>query len=459
MRITVLGAGPAGYAAALRAAQKGAKVTLIEKERLGGTCLNWGCIPTKAWVESAHRWKNIREAEEFGLECSPQGPNLEGIVARKNKIVNDLVNGIQQLMAKQKVNVLKGQGTVMNPRLVSVELENGSREEVENDYLILATGSVPASLPVPGLDLPGVMTSKEVLDLTELPSSLVIIGGGVIGLEFANIFQNLGSKVTVVELLPRILPDVDGEIVRRLMPILKKNGLDIRVSTKLLEIKKQDDQLALSLEGSKGVETLTAEKVLVATGRIPSLSGVDAPALGLELDGRFVRVNAYLETNLPGVYAIGDIVKSPMLAHVATAEAETAVENIFGEKQAMDYSAVPSAVYISPEVAYVGLTEEEAKEQGLAYKVGKFPFTANGRALTLGEAQGVVKIIAEENGRVVGAHLLGPQASELVAELTLALRWGITTEQLSRTIHAHPSLAEAVLESAHSVFGKALHFS
>ncbi|MBZ4654719.1 MAG: dihydrolipoamide dehydrogenase, partial [Peptococcaceae bacterium] len=272
-------------------------------------------------------------------------------------------------------------------------------------------------------------------------------------------FQALGSKVTVVELLPRILPGVDGEIVRRLMPILKKNGLEIRVSTKLLEIKKQDDQLALILEGSKGVETLTAEKVLVATGRIPSLCGVEDPALGLELDGRFVKVNAYLETNLPGVYAIGDIVKSPMLAHVATAEAETAVENIFGEKDAMDYSAVPAAVYISPEVASVGLTEEEAKEQGLAYKVGKFPFTANGRALTLGEAQGVVKIIAGEDGRILGAHLLGPQASELVTELTLALRWGMTAEQISHTIHAHPSLAEAVLESAHSVFGKALHFS
>jgi dihydrolipoamide dehydrogenase len=459
MRITVLGAGPAGYAAALRAVQKGAKVTLIEKERLGGTCLNWGCIPTKAWVESAHRWRAIQEAADFGLECTAHRPNLQAIVARKNQVVETLVGGIQQLMAKQKVHVLRGRGTVVNPRLVSVQLADGSREEVENDYLILATGSVPASLPIPGLDLPGVLTSKEALDLTELPSSLVVIGGGVIGLEFANVFQALGSKVTVVELLPRILPGVDGEIVRRLMPILKKNGLEIRVSTKLLEIKKQDDQLALILEGSKGVETLTAEKVLVATGRIPSLCGVEAPALGLELDGRFVKVNAYLETNLPGVYAIGDIVKSPMLAHVATAEAETAVENIFGEKDAMDYSAVPAAVYISPEVASVGLTEEEAKEQGLAYKVGKFPFTANGRALTLGEAQGVVKIIAGEDGRILGAHLLGPQASELVTELTLALRWGMTAEQISHTIHAHPSLAEAVLESAHSVFGKALHFS
>lgn len=459
MRITVLGAGPAGYAAALRAAQRGAKVTLVEKERLGGTCLNWGCIPTKAWVESAHRWRAIQEAADFGLECTAHRPNLQAIVARKNQVVETLVGGIQQLMAKQKVHVLRGQGTVVNPRLVSVQLADGSWEEVENDCLILATGSVPASLPVPGLDLPGVLTSKEALDLTEIPSSLVVIGGGVIGLEFANVFQALGSKVTVVELLPRILPGVDGEIVRRLLPVLKKSGLEIRVSTKLLEIQKQDDQLALVLEGSKGVERVTAEKVLVATGRIPSLCGVDVQALGLQMDGRFVKVNSYLETSLPGVYAAGDIVKSPMLAHVATAEAETAVENIFGAKQVMDYTAVPAAVYISPEVAYVGLTEEEAKEQGLAYKVGKFPFAANGRAMTLGEAQGVVKIIANEEGRILGAHLLGPQASELVAELTLALRWGVTAEKISHTIHAHPSLAEAVLESAQSVLGKALHFS
>ncbi|MCR4443327.1 MAG: dihydrolipoyl dehydrogenase [Peptococcaceae bacterium] len=459
MRVTVLGAGPAGYASALRAAQKGAKVTLIEKERIGGTCLNRGCIPTKVWVESARRWSTIQESANFGLEYMVHRPNIQAIVTRKNQVVETLVGGIQQLMAIHKVHVLRGLGTVVNPRLVSVQLEDGSREEIENDYLILATGSEPASLAIQGLDLPGVLTSKEALDLTNIPASFVVIGGGVIGLEFANIFRVLGSKVTVVEILPRILPGVDGEIVRRLMPILKKNGIDIKVSTKLLEIKKKDDHLVVTLEGSKGVETLTTENVLVATGRIPSLCGVEAQTLGLELDGRFVKVNEYMETNLPRVYAIGDMVKSPMLAHVATAEAETAVENIFGAKRAMNYSAVPAAVFISPEVAYVGLTEEEAKEQGLAYKVGKFPFTASGRALTLGEAQGVVKIITSEDGRIIGAHILGPQASELISELTLALRWGLTVGQVSHTIHVHPSLAEAVLESAHSVFGKSLHFS
>ena len=323
----------------------------------------------------------------------------------------------------------------------------------------LATGSKPAALPIPGIDLPGVLTSREALDLTELPSTLAIIGGGVIGLEFADVFQTLGSKVTVIEILPRILPGVDGEIVRRLMPMLKKNGLEIKVSTKLLEIKKEDNRLALTLEGSTERETLYTEKVLMATGRIPDLSGIEANVLGLELEGKFVKVNPYLETNLPGVYAVGDIIKSPMLAHVATGEAETAVENIFGQRQAMDYSAIPAIVYINPEVAYVGLTEEEAKEKGIAYKVGKFPFTANSRALTLGNNQGVVKIIASEEGRLLGGHLLGPLASELVAELSIAVRWGITAEQICHTIHAHPSLAEAVLESAQNVFGQALHFN
>lgn len=458
-KITVLGGGPGGYTAAIRAAQRGAQVTLIEKDSLGGTCLNRGCIPTKAYVESVEQIEKLSTGlQELGLDVSMPTPDLKSMKERKDKIVAQLVGGVEGLIKKNKIELIKGEGEILSPRQVKVTLSDGSEKIIENEVLILANGSQPIKLPIPGIDLPQVINSKELLELEQLPKHLVIIGGGVIGIEFAQIFAGLGSKVTVVEMLPRILANLDEELVRRLQPVLKKKGIEILTGTKVTEITSQGEEVQVKVSGKKE-DTLVCDKVLVATGRQPNFFGVPVEKLGLEMDGKFIKVDGKMATNIENVYAIGDLVPSPMLAHVASYEAEIAVKAIFGEQVEADYTAVPACVYTHPELAGVGLTENQAKEQGLKYKVGKFPFTANGRALTQGANYGMAKIIAEEEtGKILGAHILGPQASELIHELTLATRWGLTVDKVAETIHAHPTLAESVLEAAHAVFGKAVHF-
>lgn len=456
--VTVLGGGPGGYTAAIRAAQKGAQVTLIEADSVGGTCLNWGCIPTKAYVESVETYQKAnKDLTELGLEVS-SALGLKSIKKRKDKIVSQLVTGVETLLNHNKVQLIKGKGKVISPREVEVNLNDGTTKLIKNDALILATGSQPVKLPIPGIDLPQVIDSKGLLDLQEIPEHLVIIGGGVIGLEFAQIFAGLGSRVTVVEMLPQILAVLDTELVRRLQPVLKRKGIDFLTKTKVTEITPAPKGVEVHISGKKE-DILWADKVLVAAGRQANLDGINPEELGLTMEGKFIKVNTKMVTNLPDVYAIGDIVPSPMLAHVASYEAEIAVKVIFGEKAEANYQAIPSCVYTHPELAGVGLTEDEVKEKGIDYQVGKFPFTANGRALTQGETYGMVKIIAENsNGRVLGAHILGPQASELIHQLTLAIRWNLTVEQVAETIHAHPTLAESILEASHGVFGKPVHF-
>lgn len=440
-RITVLGGGPGGYTAAIRGAQQGAQVTIIEHTSFGGTCLNWGCIPTKAYVESVHQGEK----------------DLKVIKERKAGIVEQLVKGVMTLLEKNKVEIINGRGRVISPREVEVELTDGSKKVVENDALILATGSKTFQLPLPGMESSRVLDSKDILNLEKVPQSLAVIGGGVIGMEFAQIFANLGTKVTVIEMLPKILANLDEELVRRIQPVLKKDGIQILTGTKVTSINEKEDELEITVSGKKDA-VISAEYVLAAAGRIPNLDGIDFEKLGLEMDRRFVKVDNMLKTNLSQVYAIGDLTRSPMLAHVASYEGEMAIGAILGSEKCTDYKAVPACVYTHPELAGVGLTENEAKEKGLEYKVGKFPFSANGRALTQGANYGMVKIIGEvETGKILGAHILGPNASELIHELTLAVRWGLTVEQIAETIHAHPTLAEAILEASFGVFGKPVH--
>ena len=441
-KITILGGGPGGYVAAIKASQNGGEVTLIEKSSLGGTCLNWGCIPTKAYVE---------KAENISTD------SLKSIKEYKDQVVEQLVKGVETLVNKNKIKLIRGTGKVISPRKVEVTTQE-EQIFIENDYLILATGSKASKLPIPGLDLPQVIDNQGILELEEKPENLVIIGGGVIGIEFAQIFARLGSKVTIVEFLPRILAGFDDELVRRLQPVLRKEGIEILTGSKVTQVNALEKGLEVHIEGKKN-QVLPADQVLVAAGRQPNFEGIAVEELGLELEGRFIKVNEKMLTNLPQVYAIGDIVPSPMLAHVASYEGEVAVKDIFTGQGEANYTAVPSSLYTHPELASVGITEAQAKEQGLKYKVGKFPFSANGRALTKGEAYGMVKILAdEETGKVLGAHILGPQASELIQTLTLAIRWGLTVEQITETIHGHPTLSEAIMESANSVFGKAIHF-
>lgn len=440
-RITVLGGGPGGYTAAIRGAQHGAQVTIIEHTSVGGTCLNRGCIPTKAYVESVHHGEK----------------DLKLIKEHKNEIVDQLVKGVQTLLEKNKVEIINGHGRVISPREVEIELADGSKKIVENDALILATGSKTFQLPLPGMDSKRVLDSTDILNLEEVPQSLAVIGGGVIGMEFAQIFANLGTQVTIIEMLPKILANLDDELVRRLQPVLKKEGIQILTGTKVTSITEKENGIEISVSGKKN-DVISADYVLASAGRVPCLDGIDAEKLGLEMEKRFIKVDGGMRTNLPEVYAIGDLTRSPMLAHVASYEGEIAVQAVFGGEKSADYQAVPACVYTHPELAGVGISENEAKEQGLEYKVGKFSFSANGRALTQGANYGMVKIIGDaQTGKILGAHILGPSASELIHELTLAVRWGLTVEQVAETIHAHPTLAEAVLEAAHGVFGKPVH--
>ncbi len=456
-KVAFLGGGPGGYVGALRAAQLGLSVVLIEGQRVGGTCLNRGCIPTKALVKSAELWREIQRAKEFGITVGEMSVDFAQVTVRKDLVVDNLVNGIILLLKSAKVQVIKGFWEIKEPGLVEIQTEDGI-EKITAENIVLATGSVPSRIPLPGFDLPGVVTSDELLSETSLPERLVIIGGGVIGLEFASIYQSFGVKVTVVEMLPTLLPNVDEEIVRRLTPLLKRSGLEIMTKTRIQEIR-QVNCLIVQVEDDKGVKEILADRVLVATGRKPNLRGIDIDRLGLATERGAIVVNRQMQTNLPHVYAIGDLIGGIMLAHVASAEAIVAVEHIAGRNVEMNYNAIPSAVFIHPEIAMVGMSEQELKGNQIKYKSSKFPFSANGKALALGETVGTVKILTDEQGVIVGASIMGPQASNLIHELALAVEKRLTAEDLAHTVHAHPTLAETIMEAAHGINGKPLHLA
>lgn len=457
-QVGILGGGPGGYVCALRAAQLGLSVVLIEGERLGGTCLNRGCIPTKALVKSAELWREINRAEEFGLVVGEKSLDFAKIMQRKDQVVDTLVSGVEQLMKACKIKVIQGWGSFNEPGFLEVEKE-GRIEKIAVENVVLATGSVPARIPIPGTNLPGVVNSDEILSETALPKNLVVIGGGVIGLEFASIYQAFGVKVTVVEMLPSLLPNIDEEIPKRLAPLLKRSGLEILTKTAVKSIEERDGSLVVQVEDAKGVKELPADRVLIATGRKPNLRGINVQGLGLYTERGAIVVNNQMETNLSHVYAIGDATGGIMLAHVASTEGMIAAEHIAGRKVEMDYRAIPSAIFTHPEIATVGQTEQELKIKGITYKVSKFPFSANGKALSLGETIGLVKILADEQGIVLGASIMGPQASSLIQELVIAVQKNLNADELAQMVHAHPTLPEAVMEAAHGILGKALHLA
>jgi len=380
------------------------------------------------------------------------------VVARKDHVVNTLVGGVEKLMKAANIRVVKGWGEFKEAGQLLVTTENGV-ELIRVENVVLATGSVPIRIPISGADLPGVGTSDEILEEKDLPKRLVVIGGGVIGLEFASIYQAFGVQVSVVEMLPTLLPTIDEEIPKRLTPLLKRSGMEIFTKTAVKEIRQEGDNLIVQVEDGKGIRDIPADRVLLSTGRRPSLRGIDVDNLGLETEKGVIKVNAQMQTNLPHVYAIGDLVGGIMLAHVASAEGITAVEHIAGSSVGMNYNAIPSAIFTHPEIASVGLTEQELKASGKVYSASKFPFSANGKALALGESLGLVKILADHVGVIVGASIMGPQASNLIGELVLAVEIGLRAEDLARTVHAHPTLSEAVMEAAHGIEGKPLHLA
>jgi dihydrolipoamide dehydrogenase len=461
--IVIIGGGPGGYVAAIRAAQLGATVALVEKERIGGTCLNYGCIPTKTLVRSVEAYLLAKQAARYGVDIGGRiDVDFPQMMARKDEVVDTLVTSVIELVKGHKIDIYEGLGTILQPGLVQVKTggSESSMQQLTARKIIIATGSVPARLPIPGLDLPGVLTSRDLLALKELPQSLAIVGGGVIGVEFASIFNALGTKVTVVEMLPHLLPPVDRKLARRFQRLLSAQGVEVQLNAPVQEISSANGRLRVRFAGAKGEGAIVADKVLVAVGRWPYTEGLGVGELGIEMDRRRVLVNEFMETSVPDVYAIGDVLGAYMLAHVASYEGEVAVENALGHQRAADYRAVPYCVFTIPELAGVGLGEREAKERGLDYQVVRFPFSASSRALAMGETEGQVKMVCEKgSGRVLGLHIMGPRASDLIAEGALAIQLGATAEDVAQTIHAHPTLPEAVMEAAKAAaFGEAIHF-
>lgn len=457
--VTIIGGGPGGYVAAIRAAQMGGKVALFEAAGLGGTCLNVGCIPTKTLFRSAEVLHWAREASAFGISTGEISLSFPAVMARQVQVVSQLVSGVEQLLKANGVAYYPGKASILAPDTVGVSRADGTIEQILTRNIIIATGSSPAKPPVRGLDSPGVVTSDEVFGWEQLPSSLVIIGGGVIGIELACILNAFGTKVTVVEMMPLILPTVDEEIARRLTPILRRSGINIVTGAKVTEIAAgAEGGLAVSYETSAGAQSAFGERVLVATGRLPNFGGLNPGALGIEHDRRGIKVDKRSRTNVPGIYAIGDVTGQIQLAHVASAQGIAAVEDIFGHGHDLNLEAVPGCVFSLPEAAGVGLTEKACKEAGISYSVSKFPFAALGKAVAMGETEGLVKIIADaQSGKILGVHIMGPHATDLIHEGALAVTMGATATDLVRTIHAHPTLSEAILEAAHGLIDGPIH--
>lgn len=456
-RVAIIGGGPGGYVAAIKAAQLGGEVTLIEKGPLGGVCLNAGCIPTKVLLHTAKAFETARDGLAIGLRAENVSVDWPALMERKKAVVDTLVGGVGTLMASNGVTVLRGEGRLLSPKEVSVALAGGGATTVQADGVILASGSEPVIPPVPGFSLEGVITSTEALSLEGLPASAVIVGGGVIGMEFAGLLSSLGVKVTVVEMLPEILPMFDGEIVAVLKGSLERKGVTFHTSSKVTGVEREGRHLAVSVETPLGQVRLEAEKVLLSVGRRPVTKGLGLEEAGVKIERGRIRVDKKMETSAKGVYAVGDCSSPIMLAHVASREGEVAAENVMGGGAEMDYKTVPSAVYTSPEIASVGLSEKEALERGHRVKIGRFPLMANGKSIILGEYEGVVKFVVDEKyDEILGMHMAGPNATELIAEGALALRLEATAGEIMTTVHGHPTVGEAVLEAAMAVRGRAI---
>lgn len=457
MKVTVLGAGPGGYVAALKAAQLGAEVTVIEESEVGGTCLNWGCIPTKTLIASAELLHKANNAKSYGLELDGTiTANIEKIVERKNKVVDIQTKGIRGLFKSWGVRLIEGRGVIAGPKKINVTLKDGSTEEVETDKIIIATGSRPAQIPVFPFDGKRILSSDHAINPESVPKSLLIVGAGVIGCEFAFIYKQFGADVTMVEMMPNAVSTEDEEISQILERELKKNKIKLLTATSVEKIDVRDDGVSVELSNGKTVE---AEKVLVSIGRAVNSREIGLEAVGIKTGGRGeIPVDSAMQTNVEGIYAIGDVVGGIMLAHLASKEGMVAAENAMGGSAEVNYNVIPAAIFTSPEIGSVGLREKQAVEKGIKYRVGRFQFRGLGKAHAMGEIAGLFKIIAdEETDKILGAHIIGAHASDLIHEVAVAMEKGLTVKDIAHTIHAHPTLSEGIMEAAEDVHDAAIH--
>jgi dihydrolipoamide dehydrogenase len=461
--LVVIGGGPGGYVAAIRAAQLGLRTACVEKRgSLGGTCLNVGCIPSKALLQSSEKYEEAtHELKTHGVDVGSVKLNLKAMMERKEKIVTGLTQGIEFLFKKNKIDYVKGTGRIAKAGAVVVKGEDGTESELAAKNILIATGS--ESMPIPGVEVDEktIVSSTGALDLSKVPEHFVVIGGGYIGLEMGSVWRRLGAKVTVVEFLDRITPGMDGEVSKNFQRILKKQGLDFRLKTKVTGAKTTKDGVTLSVAPAEGgdAEELKCDVVLVSVGRRPYTEGLGLDAAGIKTDNRgFIEIDDHFATSVPGIYAIGDCVRGPMLAHKAEDEGVVCAEIISGQSGHINYDAIPGIVYTWPEVASVGKTEEQLKEEGVEYKIGKFPFSANSRARCNDTTDGFVKVLSDaKTDRILGTHIIGADAGTLIHEIVNVIEFGGSAEDVARTCHGHPTLSEAVKEAALAVDGRAIH--
>ncbi len=460
--LVVIGGGPGGYVAAIRAAQLGMRVACLEKRgTLGGTCLNVGCIPSKALLQSSHHFEvATNEFTAHGIKTSGLEVDLEAMLNRKNKVVDDLTKGIEFLFKKNKVTYIQGTGVLTGDGQIKVALLDGAEQQLTAGSILIATGSDVAQLPGIGIDEKQIISSTGALALDKIPSKMIVIGGGVIGLELGSVWRRLGAQVTVVEFMDTLLPGMDVDIRKQMQRSMKKQKMDIKLSTKVVGAEKNKDGVTLTIESvKKGTETIEADVVLIAVGRTPYTDGLGLEDVGVATDDKgFIQVDNNFKTNIDGIYAIGDVIGGAMLAHKAEEEGVAIAELLAGKPGHVNYAVIPGVVYTWPEAASVGRTEDGLKQDGIAYTVGKFAFSANSRARANGDSDGFVKILADaETDKVLGVHMVGPGAGELIAEAVSVMEFGGSAEDIARTCHAHPSLSEAVKEAALDVDGRAIH--
>lgn len=459
--VVIVGGGPGGYVAAIRAAQLGGSVVLIEKSKIGGTCLNTGCIPTKSFVKSAHLFDEIKKSNEFGIYINQPTIQLEQIVRRKNEVVSSLSDGIRYLLDHWKVRLIEGEAKI-SEGFICVN-NNKIQATIKAKNVIIATGSVSAKLDIPGADLPVVITNEEILNLKKVPESITVIGGGVIGMEFAFIFNSFGSKVTVVEYMDDVLFNFDQDIIEVITDECMQRGIKLHTKAKVEEILLAEDHQSITAFTREGEKHFAIGKVvLMSVGRKPNVTAIDLTEMGVELNDRQngIKVDEHMSTSNSTIFAIGDVTNKIQLAHVASHQGVVAAENCMGKSSVMDYSAIPSAVFLSPEIGVVGLCEKEAKKAGIHYKVSKFPFSANGKALSQGEGKGFVKILYNEIGhQILGAAVIGPGATDLISNFTYFIQHKTDYRTINHTVFAHPTTAESVHEAILGITGEAIHFA
>lgn len=457
--VVVIGSGPGGYVAAIRSAQRGLKTALIEKEHIGGVCLNWGCIPTKAIIKSVNTYRDIKEAGAFGINVEGALADVPKIISRSRDVADKLSKGVAFLLKKNNVDVIEGFGKLKDKNTIEVSNSDGELVLVESENIIIASGARPKELPHIKIDGKKILSSKHALALDKLPAKMAIMGAGAIGLEFAYIYKHLGVEVTVVEFLPAIAPNEDDEISKELLKAYKKQKIKCLISTKVMEVKEVGEGLELKIEGPKGEATLEVDMLLSAVGVTPNVENIGLEDLGIEKYGPFIKINDKQQTNIPNIYAIGDVAGSPCLAHKASKEGLIAIDNIQGNKvEELNRKAIPGCTYCEPQVASVGLREKDAVEKGIDYKIGKIYYRAIGKAIATGHLDGFMKFVVDANSdKILGAHCIGADATELISELTLAVTKGMTAKDVADTIHAHPTLSEITMETAESVHGEAIH--